>query len=139
MSRMATEHCSRCNPGEPCGNGHVYVIQLRAGPETKERYKGFLYVGKTGKSVDERFEDTFTRKDRTIVPIKQAFDFEEDGLWKYNTPYSKIIRSHYMRHRPDLHHQRNPIPRYPEDVRLNQEENRLANDLRDMGWLVHQA
>ena len=125
-----------CNPGKPCGNGHVYVIQLvYKGPK-----KGFLYVGKTGKSVEERVQDNFTRKDGTIVPIDQVKEIGEDKLWKYNAPSSKMIRSSYKRLRPDIEYfRRNPIMRGTDDWRLDEAEVQLAEDLRKRDWIVKQA
>lgn len=134
---MATEHCPDCSPGRPCGQGHVYVVQFKTKPKAG---KGFQYVGKTGKSVEERFLDNLTRKSGEIVSIDDAGDIGEDREWKYNTRSAKLIRSSYKRHRPDLEYfKRNPIQRSEDDVILNAAEVQLAKDLEDRGWIVRQA
>ena len=134
---MPTEHCPQCNPDNPCGNGHVYVVQLKSDSKIS---KGFLYVGKTGKSVEQRFDDNLTRKTGEIVSLNEAKRIGEDKMWKYNTGSAKLIRSSYKKHRPDLeYYKRNPIIRYDNDVRLNAAEVNLAEDLRKRGWTVRQA
>lgn len=134
---MPTDHCPRCTWEKPCGNGHVYVIQF----VTKvENYKGFLYVGKTGKSVEQRFDDNLTRKNGDVVSLDEARSIGEDKIWKYNTASAKMIRSSYKRHRPDIEYfDRNPITRGDQDVKLNAAEIKLAEDLRKRGWHVRQA
>ena len=134
---MPTDHCPLCTWEKPCGNGHVYVVQF----VTKvDGYKGFLYVGKTGKAVEQRFKDNLTRKSGEVVSFVQAREIGEDKLWKYNTNSAKLIRSSYKRHRPDIEYfVRNPIIRGDGDARLNAAEVKLAEDLRKRGWLVKQA
>ena len=134
---MPTDHCPECDLEKPCKKGHVYVVQLT----TKvDGYKGFLYVGKTGKSVEQRFQDNLTRKSGKIVTLSEAKEIGEDRLWKYNASSAKLIRSNYKRHRPDLEYYKlNPIPRGDGDVRLDSTEKKLAEDLRKRGWLVKQA
>ena len=64
---MGTEYCKVCENGNPCGYGHLYVIQLR--DEIEHQYenkseKGYLYVGETSVSVEDRGKKNFTRKKR---------------------------------------------------------------------------
>ncbi len=134
---MPTEHCPKCTSEKPCGNGHIYVIQLA---KKVGGHKGFLYVGKTGKSVEQRFADNLTRKNGDLVSIDEARKIGEDKGWKYNSPSAKLIRSSYKRHRPDIEYfDRNPIIRGYQDVKLDAAEIKLAEDLRKRGWLVKQA
>ena len=82
---MPTEHCRECEPKKPCGNLHLYVIKLKKfKKEPNKDYVGYLYVGSTGKSVEERLQDNFVNK---------------DGKWKYNSKYSKIIRKYFDKFR----------------------------------------
>ena len=134
-------HCNECNPENPCGNSHVYVIQFR--PEIGSRYhnksdKGYLYVGSTGKAVMQRFEDNYTRQDGTVVSVEEAREAEEDGGWKYNTRNSKNIRRFYLKHRPELFYSEiNPIRTNKGDSGAAERwERRLADKLRNRGWRV---
>ena len=71
---MPTKHCKECASGKPCGKAHLYVIQFKDKISNKYKIKsrkGYLYVGSTGKSVEQRFEDNFIK--------------DQDGKWKYNT------------------------------------------------------
>ena len=61
---MPTEHCPKCELNYPCGNSHLYVIEFKKDIEIEfsaKSKKGYLYVGSTSKSVEERFEDNFER------------------------------------------------------------------------------
>ena len=93
----------------------MYVIQFRRGIEEKVGHrseKGYLYVGGTGKSVEQRFEDNYRREDGSIVPVNEARTIEEDGGWHYNRPSAKLIRRYYRRHRPNIEYfELNPITR----------------------------
>lgn len=134
---MPTRHCRKCTPEKRCGNGHIYVVQLKT---NKQGYAGHLYVGKTGKSVEERFQDNLTRRDGKLVTMLEAHMIGEDRKWKYNTRSSKLIRSSYKKHRPDLEYfKRNPILRNDGDAALDAAEVKLAQDLRKRGWFVEQA
>ena len=134
---MATEHCPKCTSEKPCGHGHIYVVQFKI---KIENYKGYLYVGKTGKSVEQRFQDNFTRKTGEVFSMFEAGEIGEDRMWKYNTKSAKLIRSGYKKHRPDLEYfNRNPILRNDGDIALDAAEVKLAKELRKRGWLVEQA
>lgn len=141
-SIMPTKHCSECNTDTPCGHGHLYVLELGLGIENcfpaKKPDKGFVYVGSTGKSVEERFRDNFTRKDGTVVSIEDARVIGEDGQWKWATPGVKRIRRYFVRFRPDLlYSDINPLPRRKADPdQLNRREGKLAKRLRNRGWEV---
>ena len=96
---MPTEHCSLCEEGKSCGNHHVYVIEFRkefASKYAKGPYKGYLYVGYTGKSVEERFDDTFRLKDGTKLSIEEGRKRSDEKVWKYNTGNMRRIRRHYL-------------------------------------------
>ena len=104
---MATEHCSRCEATEGCGNDHLYVVELDAAvlPNHKEgTVKGYLYVGSTGKTVMERFHDNFRREDgalslktmsrhsgktvdgSTTVRIRSGSESATSGIGQISTP-----------------------------------------------------
>jgi hypothetical protein len=141
---MDTEikHCQKCSPNSPCGNGHLYVLELGHGIEDRyvnQPQNGYLYVGSTGKSVEERFQDNLKRTDGTFISLNEARIMPEDGLWHYISRSTKLIRKHYVRHRPDLlYFKQNPIvldiQRDPD--RLKRRETRLANRLRNRGYKV---
>ena len=121
---MPTEHCPECEPKKPCGNLHLYVIELKKfKKEPNKDYVGYLYVGSTGKSVEERFQDNFVNK---------------DGKWKYNSKYSKIIRKYFDKFRPDLfYYKYNPIIFNKNDKgQLERREGKLADKLRNRHWHV---
>ena len=100
--------------------------------------KGFLYVGSTGKSVEERFRNNFTRKDGTVVSIDDAREIGEDGQWKWASRGVKRIRKHFVRFRPDLlYSAMNPISSCTTDPdKLKRREGKLAKRLRNRGWEV---
>ena len=137
---MATEHCKLCEPDTSCGNSHVYVLEFdpAAAIGGLEDLKGFLYVGSTGKSVDERFHDNYRRNDSDKVWLGEVDRFGEDGEWKYNTKNSKRIRKHYLRHRPDLFYlDWNPIEVPANDLGIAlRREIKLAQKLRNREWKV---
>tara|TARA_B100000315_G_scaffold189094_1_gene178914 strand:- start:96 stop:293 length:198 start_codon:yes stop_codon:yes gene_type:complete len=63
---MTIEHCKNCKPGQPCGNGHLYIIEFKKDVEVElknKSVKGYLYVGSTNKSVEDRLEDNFIKID----------------------------------------------------------------------------
>ena len=123
---MATEHCPKCAPKKPCGNSHLYVIEFNKEIEknfiTRSK-KGYLYVGSTRKSVEERFQDNFVKN---------------NGEWKYNSKNVKKIRKHFFRFRPDLfYYDYNPILyRNNDKKQLERREGKLADKLRNRGWEV---
>ena len=137
---MPTEHCPECQPKKSCANSHVYVIELRPevaeGPADKSD-KGYLYVGLTGKSVEERFRDNYLRKDGTAISIEKARTHSEDGQWKYQTPNIKKIRKFYLKHRPDLFYRKiNPVEYLSSSKAAERREGKLADKLRRRGWMV---
>jgi Uri superfamily endonuclease len=103
-----------------------------------EGFNGYLYVGSTGKSVDERFEDNYRRKGSDKLWFGEVEKFGEDGFWKYNSPNSKRIRRHYFKHRPDLFYfDWNPIEVPANDLGIaSRREVKLAEKLRNRGWKV---
>ena len=135
---MPTEHCSLCEEGKPCGNHHLYVIEFRkevAGEYAKSSYKGYLYVGSTGKSVEERFDDTFRLKDGTKLSIEEGRKRSDEKVWKYNTENMRRIRRHYLKHRPDLLYRKaNPIEGGKEAA--ERREKKLVRRLTKRGWKV---
>ena len=136
---MPTEHCKLCEPGTPCGNSHVYVLELDAeAAGDLEQFKGYLYVGSTGKSVGQRFDDNYRRKGGDRVWRGEVDRFGEDGNWKYNSPNSKRIRRHYFRHRPDLYYlDWNPIEVPANDLGIAvRREIKLVKKLKNQGWKV---
>ena len=127
---MPTEHCPKCEPGEPCDGGHVYVIELGHGIEEKHRYKHRLhvYVGQTLNTVDRRMQSNLTRADRkTVVSIEEARANPDGGDWRWSTPPGPKIRRHYVRHRPDLYAHLNPIEK--DKTVLKTEERKLSRKL----------
>jgi hypothetical protein len=137
---MATEHCSECEADKGCGNDHLYVVELDAAafPSHKEgTVKGYLYVGQTGKTVMERFDDNFRREDGAHIARDDVDTFGEDGGWKYNSPSPKLIRKHYVTHRPDLYAEKNPIAYDKNDNgKTERWEANLADKLRKRNWHV---
>jgi Uri superfamily endonuclease len=95
------------------------VIQFK--PEVAEHYvlkskKGYLYVGSTRKSVEQRFEDNRT---------------------KYKSKNSKRIREHFWRFLPEHYRAKNPIDYVATDPdQLVRYEKNLADKLRNRGWRV---
>jgi hypothetical protein len=137
-----SKHCRKCKSNAPCGNGHLYVLELGHGIGERfavESPKGYLYVGSTQKSVEERFQDNMTRADGTVMSLQEAMEMPEDGQWKYNSPASKKIRKHYVKLRPDLlYYEQNPIAldRKRDPDRLKRRERKLARRLRNRGYKV---
>lgn len=103
---------------------HIYVIELK--PEAQQQLqnrseRGYVYVGSTGKSVEERFEDNWATN--------------EDGSFVYNTPGARLIREHFWRFRPDLFYQEiNPLD---DRDAAERRERRVADRLRNRGFRVH--
>ena len=124
---MPTIHCKKCTPEKPCGGHHLYVIEFKE--EVEETYLaksevGYLYVGSTSKSVEDRFDDNFIK---------------EDGEWKYNSPNSKRIREYFIKFRPDLFYEDiNPLPKPKKNDKKSVErrEGKLADKLRRRGYKV---
>ena len=135
---MPTEHCSLCEEGNSCGNHHVYVIEFRkevASEYPKGLYKGYLYVGYTGKSVEERFDDNFRLKDGTKLSIEEGRKRSDEKVWKYNTENMRRIRRHYLKHRPDLLYRKaNPIEGGKDAA--ERREKKLVRRLTKRGWKV---
>ena len=142
--KMPTEDCKECTSDEACGGFHLYVIEFNlevAGEFLEGQYKGYLYVGLTKKSVQERFLDNYRRQGSDEVLYERMEDFTkegevvEDALWKYNSKNIKRIRRHYLKHRPDLYYKRNPLSvnSLKEAQHL---EGSLADQLKEAGWKV---
>ena len=95
---MPTIHCKECEPDKSCGNLHLYVIEFKKEVEKefkRKSKKGYLYVGSTGKSVEDRFSDNYIKK---------------DGKWKYNSKNVKRIRKYFKKFRPELlYYEINPL------------------------------
>ena len=150
VTTVGTEFCKDCEPGNPCSNGHLYVIQLR--DEIGQKYenkseKGYLYVGETGVSVEKRGRMNFTRKDGSYVKPddlfldrKKPFDeqtWPEDDDWEYDSKSIPLIRGYFWRYRPDLVHYENPIKYDKADPnKLKRLEGKLADKLRNRGWRI---
>jgi len=140
---MSTDHCPDCEPGNPCGGGHLYVIEFSSA--IREHFevvpdKGMLYVGSTSKSVEERWLDNLTRSDGTVLDLEEARAIGEDGNWKYKTPATKRLRLCYERHRPDLYFKHNPITYRSDDPgQLVRREEKLAKKLENRGWRALQG
>ena len=97
---MPTEHCPECEPDAPCKGKHVYVLTLpdHVGSDFKKPMgKGLLYVGTTGKSVTQRFDDNWKKN--------------SDGSWKYDSPSAKRIRiaDKEARLAPEFYREINPV------------------------------
>nr|AIE95568.1 hypothetical protein [uncultured marine group II/III euryarchaeote AD1000_68_A10] len=110
MIPMPTEHCAQCKPEKPCGGGHVYVIELGhgIGERSPRKHLTHLFVGQTKDSVEERMQRNLTLKDeKTVLSIEEARANPGGNNWKLKG--MKIVRSHYVRHRPDLYEQFNPL------------------------------
>lgn len=139
-------YCVACEPGQPCGHGHLYVVQLRDKAqdhftETLKSARGVLYVGSTGKGVFERFLDNFRLKSGEILDPQLVLGHPQASKqlnWKYSAPSAARIRNFYWRHRPDLLCvYRNPIVRDTADPsKLERWEKNLADRLRNRGWRV---
>lgn len=123
MSDLPTEHCSECEPDEPCDGAHVYVIELGLGIEEKYRWKHrkHLYVGETGNTVDRRMQSNLTRADKkTVVSLEEARKDAYGKDWMFKGTGIKKIRAHYVRHRPDLYAHLNPITDDEDERRIAQ-------------------
>ena len=145
---MSTEFCPECEEDKRCGKGHLYVIQLL--DEIAENYsnmseRGYLYVGSTSLSVEERGRDNFTLEDGTYVEPSELYEdrklpeeeqnWSEKRDWKYSTTSIKKIRSYFMCYRPDLVLYDNPIIYDRKDTnKLERLEGKLADKLRNRGW-----
>jgi len=145
---VPTEFCPECEEDKPCNNGHLYVIQLH--DEISENYaikseKGYLYVGSTSLSVEQRGRDNFTLEDGTYVEPSELYEdrklpeeeqnWSEKRDWKYSTTSIKKIRSHFKQYRPDLVLYDNPIIYDRKDTnKLERLEGKLADKLRNRGW-----
>lgn len=137
---MPTIHCSHCDPGRRCKNGHLYVLKLDNGSSEID----WVYVGSTTKSVEERFQDNLKRKDGSICSLEEARKIGEDGKWHYgNIPgHTREIRKSYLQHLPNLYEYKNPIflPSYHEDPDfLKRLERELAQELEKRGFRVSHA
>ena len=148
--RVPTDFCPECEEDKRCGKGHLYVIQLK--DKIAENYqnkskKGYLYVGSTSLSVEERGRDNFTLEDGNYVEPSELYEDrklpEEEQLWsekrdwKYSSISIKKIRSYFMCYRPDLVHYQNPIVYERNDPKkLERWEANLADKLRNKGWRV---
>ena len=134
---MPTDHCSHCQPGKRCGNGHLYVVQLK---HEKRSARPRLYVGQTGKSVEERSKDNLKRKDGSFVhSFDEAKRIGEDGGWHYQSKSIKKLRQLYDGLRPDLYVHLNPLIRssYHSDPNMfKRREEELAKDLEGRGFIV---
>jgi hypothetical protein len=137
---MATEHCSKCEADKGCGGHHLYVIEIDAAAfpnQTEGTFKGCIYVGQTGKTVMERFNDNFRRKDGALIAQGDVDTLGEDGGWKYRSPSTKLIRKYYLAHRPDLYAADNPIEYDKNDKgKTERWEKNLADKLRNRNWNV---
>ena len=138
---MPTKHCEKCNPGAPCGNGHLYVLELGLGIEehfANQPTMGYVYVGSTSHSVEQRFLNNLTRQDLAVVSMQEAREIGEDGQWRWNTPGIKKIRAHFVRYRPDLFYKKhNPIVWDGADPgKLQRWEGNIAEKLSNRGWKV---
>jgi hypothetical protein len=124
---MPTEHCPVCEPDSPCGGGHVYVIELGHGIQEKSRYKNrvHLYVGETQNTVERRMQSNLTRSDKKTVVSKEEARFDNTNDWHFASV--KVIRKHYLKHRPDLYSHLNPIEKNRKDLKIA--ERRLARHL----------
>ena len=124
---MPTIHCKKCTPEKPCGGYHLYVLEFNKDVEEAFIAKskmGYLYVGSTSKSVEDRFLDNFMKK---------------DGEWKYKSRYARRIRDHFKTFRPDLFYfEMNPIPKPKKKIKetMEIEEGKLADKLRKAGYRV---
>ena len=150
---MPTEFCPECEEDKRCGKGHLYVIQLLdeiAENYSNESEKGYLYVGSTSLSVEERGRDNFTLEDGTYIEPSELYEdrklpeeeqnWSEKRDWKYSTTSIKKIRSHFKQYRPDLVHYQNPIAYERNDPKkLERWEANLADKLRNKGWRVINA
>lgn len=124
---MPTKHCPNCEPDSPCGGGHVYVIELGHGIQEKFRYKNrvHLYVGETQNTVERRMQSNLTRADKiTVVSEEEA---RQDNTKDWHFASVKIVRKHYLKHRPDLYFHLNPIEKNREQLKIV--ERRLSRQL----------
>jgi len=103
------EYCPYCEPIEPCGQYHVYVIELN------EHTNYDFYVGQTWKTVGQRLKDNWEK-------------YGSQG----NGP--KLIRDHFHQMRMDLV----PPEMKFNDTReiAEKKETILADFLRDQGYRV---
>ncbi len=112
-------HCPECTPDTACGNGHVYAIELaqEAAPDVA---LPIVYVGSTNKTVEQRMADNHRRQD--------------DGRYRYRSPGVRKVREHFVRLRPDLYADRNPVDANTDLRRVH--ERALALTLRLRGFHV---
>jgi hypothetical protein len=108
---MSENNCSNCLPNAPCGNYHVYVIEL----DDSQRYD--FYVGSTGKTVTQRLEDNWP-------PGKYA---TQGGA-------PKLIRNHYQCMRMEL--VPNNMKKHCDRNIAELMEAMLADKLRSEGYVV---
>ena len=127
MILMPTEHCSECEPGKPCGGGHVYVIELGHGIGDNFPYKHRLhvYVGETQNTVDRRMQTNLTRADKKTIVSKEVARADDSDDWHFASV--KKIRKHYVIHRPDLYAHLNPVAK--DRKILKQTERKLSRKL----------
>ena len=101
--------CQSCSLNTPCGEYHVYAIELN------EDSKYDFYVGQTGKTVGQRLVD----------------NWEKYGS-RGNGP--RLVRMHYLRMRMDLVPRGSVVS--PSRVEAEYLEAELADSLRDQGYTV---
>lgn len=110
--------CPQCELGE-CPGGHVYVVEIQW------RGEWFLYVGSTGKTVEERFED----------------NFKKDGArWKYGSKAPRMMRAAgrgCLRLATELFAHLNPVGPAADRRGLERAERRLADELWRRGMATY--
>ena len=113
----------------------------------KKSKKGYLYVGSTSISVEERGKQNFTLEDGTYVEPPVVYEdrqlpaeeqqWSEDRDWKYVTKSIPKIREYFKEYRTDLVLYDNPIAYDKNDPgKLERLEGKLADKLRNRGWRV---
>ena len=157
-----SNHCPDCAETGSCGNGHVYVIELKKKVLEKEpgfpfegelpRGKRVYYVGETSHSPECRYKQHVAdreKKSRKGYMCNCFSDEPEKREFKPSNGPGKYVFEYHKKGglRPELYRDKNPADRKPEEnyrgmmkdlkeKRVGAEED-LALELRSMGHAVH--
>lgn len=139
---MASMWCIECRADKACGDGHVYALELHPPSDDvglEQGKLGYLYVGSTSTTVEERHLKNFMLKDGTVFSQAEAREQPVDTDWWFKSPGMRKIRSRLWRPRPDLLAEKwpNPIALSKGDMKRHTRfEAKLAARLERQGWDV---
>jgi len=157
-----SKHCPDCTETSPCGNSHVYVIELKKKVLDKKpgfpfegeltRGKRVYYVGQTSHSVECRYKQHVAPRKNKSRKGFYCNCFTEETVFrefKHKNSAGNYVNEYHKKGglRPKLYHEKNPAVRKPEDNypgmmkdisdKIVQAEEDLALELRSMGHAVH--